>query len=167
MSEEAEARGAAVSPIAPESEELESLVSEVVRLIALAGSGVGRASTQLSIYASIMYDELIGKVSLASHAAGLASALGEPLSSAADLIDCLGEDGVLSALSWAAITLTGGASLKPINVLQALADCMGWTISLNDLTDEGDERLAAAVLVSFSEAMNKWLEELASTANGE
>ena len=133
--------------------------AEVVSLLAVAESARPSASVQLSIYASLIFDEIMDATNVRARAAGIADALGAPLSNAADLIECLGESAVTAALQWAAGTLAGSPSPRPSRIISAFADCMGWLISPDEAP--GDEWLASALIISFAEALNKWLEELA------
>ena len=134
-------------------------VAEVVSLLALAEAARPSVSAQVSIYASLIFDEVMEATNVRARAAGIAGALGAPLSNAADLVECLGDSAVAAALQWAAGTLVGSPSPKPDGVIAAFADCMGWLVDPGEAPS--DEWLATALIISFAEALNKWLEELA------
>ncbi|ADL19551.1 hypothetical protein ASAC_1146 [Acidilobus saccharovorans 345-15] len=142
-------------------EDIKGIADEVARLLFIAGSTRGSAAAQLSVYASLLYDELIAKVNLRDHVDGIINLTGEPLSSAADVVDCMGYRAVASLLVAASKALEGESLEAYRRDLELFADCMGWLVSPQKMLS--DEQRGAAVLVSFAAAINKWLEELASS----
>lgn len=150
----------------PSGAELELLIKEITRLLAMAGSSRGDVSIQFSLYASVLFDELLSKVDLREHSAGVVDLVGFPLSSAADIIDCMGE-GSVSALLYEAVKSIRGDSDEGLSkgevkrYLDLFADCMGWQVRPDKMIS--DEQRGASVLVSFAASLNKWLEELASS----
>lgn len=146
------------------AEGLQEMAKEVSRLIFIAGSQRGSVAVQLSLLASMIYDELISAAGLREHAEGVALYTGYPMTDAADLVDCLGDERVGKLLGAAAKALITGNLEADRGDLNLFADCLGWLVSPDKMLD--DMARAAAVLVSFTGAFNKWLESLAGNQEG-
>ena len=158
VDEGAEARPGVISlPVSVEG--IDELADEVARLLYIAGSKKGSVAVQLSLLASMIYDELIERSGLRERAEGVALYVGYPLTDAADLVDCLGDSRVGKLLGAAARALITGALEADQADLSQFADCLGWSVPPDRLPD--DVTRGAAVLVSFTGALNRWLEELA------
>ncbi|MGC9210217.1 MAG: hypothetical protein ACP5FT_03005 [Acidilobus sp.] len=140
-------------------EGVDELADEVARLLFIAGSQRGEVAVQLSLLASMIFDELISRSNLKDHAQGVALYTGFPMTDAADLVDCLGDRRVGGLLGAAAKALITGVLEVDNKDLELYADCLGWAVSPDKLPD--DVSKAAAVLVSFTGALNRWLNELA------
>ena len=158
VDEGAEARPGVVN-LPTSTEGMDELADEVVRLLYIAGSKRGDVAIQLSLLASMVYDELIDRSGLREHAEGVALYVGFPLTDAADLVDCLGDARVGRLLGAAARALITGTLEADQGDLGQFADCLGWSVTPDRLPD--DVTRGAAVLVSFTGALNRWLEELA------
>jgi hypothetical protein len=141
------------------NEDASELFKEVTRLLYIAGSAKDEVAIQLSIYASLMFDDIMARVGLRDHASGIAELTGAPLASAADIVDCLGDQRVASLLDAAARALEGDDMDGLEKDLELFADCAGWLVMPDKMVS--DEQRGAAVMVSFAAAINKWLEELA------
>ncbi len=158
VDESAEAR-AGVIGLVPSSEGLGELADEVARLLFIAGSKRGDVAVQLSLLASMIFDELIDRSGLREHADGVALYVGYPMTDAADLVDCMGDVRVGRLLAGAARALITGTLEADRRDLELFADCLGWLVAPDKLPD--DVSRGAAILVSFTGALNRWLEDLA------
>ncbi|MGC9072227.1 MAG: hypothetical protein ACP5HK_06000, partial [Acidilobus sp.] len=116
-------------------------------------------AVQHSLLASFMFVELITRSSLKDHAEGVALYTGYPMTDAADVIDCLGDRRVGRLIAGATKALITGSLDVDYRDLEIFADCLGWVVGPDKLPD--DVSRAAAVLVSFTGALNRWLNELA------
>ncbi|MGC8567062.1 MAG: hypothetical protein ACP5I6_03570 [Caldisphaera sp.] len=138
-------------------DELNNLVSDIVNLLGLAGNGNAEIRSQFSIYASMLFDELITKINLSLYAQKALSIIGYPLADSVELIDCLGEAAIKDLLISSAKVLTGDNAEFNEEVLEIFSDCLGWSKKPNEINKE---LTAIAVYVSFTGALNKWLNSL-------
>ncbi|MDP8002969.1 MAG: hypothetical protein RAK17_02130, partial [Caldisphaera sp.] len=101
--------------------------------------------------------ELITKINLSLYAQKALSIIGYPLADSVELIDCLGEAAIKDLLISSAKVLTGDNAEFNEEVLEIFSDCLGWSKKPNEINKE---LTAIAVYVSFTGALNKWLNSL-------
>jgi hypothetical protein len=135
----------------------EELVSHIVNLLSMAGTQSSSIKLQFSTYASMLFDELITRINLRLYAQKGLSVIGYPLADVVDLIDCLGERAITSLLVNAVKIFNNEEAEFDNDVIDIYSDCLGWLKKPSELDKE---TLAASIFVSFTGALNKWLNSL-------
>ncbi|MFP3143566.1 MAG: hypothetical protein RXQ93_00895 [Caldisphaera sp.] len=138
-------------------EEGKELINQIVNLLSRAETQSANIKLQFSTYASMLFDELITKINLRLYAQKGLSVIGYPLADAVDLIDCLGERAIMSLLVNAVRIFNNEEAEFDNDILDIYSDCLGWLKKPSDLDKI---TLAAAIFVSFTGALNKWLNSL-------
>ncbi len=139
------------------SNEAENLVNEIVNLLSIAGNQNADIKVQFSTYAGMLFDELITKINLRLNAQKALNVIGYPLADSVEIIDCLGENAVKELLISAAKILSNENAEFDQEVLDIYSDCLGWDKKPNELDKE---TISVAIFVSFTGALNKWLNSL-------
>ncbi|AFZ70208.1 hypothetical protein Calag_0440 [Caldisphaera lagunensis DSM 15908] len=137
--------------------EAENLISEIVNLLSIAGNQNADIKVQFSTYAGMIYDELITKINLRLYAQKALKVIGYPLADSVELIDCLGESAIKELLLSAAKILSNENAEFDQEVLDIYSDCLGWDKKPSELDKE---TISIAIFVSFTGALNKWLNSL-------
>ena len=135
-------------------EALEALAAAAEWAAALAAVAVaaGPGAEGALEEAALLVEGIAWEVGLGEWAADAAEVTGPLELGAAELLECLGAEGVADVVAWAAGVLAGAAAGEPPGELEALASCAGWRVGPEGLPES---LAAAAALVTVNAALHQ------------
>ncbi|MCE4607982.1 MAG: hypothetical protein F7B61_03360 [Caldisphaeraceae archaeon] len=143
--------------IQTDDKNIDNIIDDIVSLLSIAGMQGGEVKKHFSLYAAVLFDELIEKINLKKYARYSLNIIGYPLTNAVELIDCLGEAIIKEILYKSANILRQETEVFDKEAIEIFADCLGWYKKPEEIDKE---TIAASVYTSFTGALNKWLNSL-------